>query len=111
MTADIVHYIVEGLLSALLVYIAFRKAPTERAQSDGTASESYAKAAQISGQETLTLRQTIAEQEQRIAVLERKKFQVIMEFEIGDPPSVGVVNIKPILPNDTVLMQRSRRKV
>jgi hypothetical protein len=109
-TSEILTWIFQSVLALGLLYLAFRKAPGERTSSDAAAAKAYGEAAQISGEEALRLKQLLAKQEQRIAVLERKKYQITMDFTIGDPPSIGVVNIKPILPDDTITVQRSPRK-
>lgn len=103
-----VQWIFDFVLTAILAYLAFRKAPKERIDLDANASKNYAESARIAGEERLKAEQerqkvqqelqVIREEyDKRIAILEHKKYRVVVEFEIGDPPSVGRVQVEPII--------------
>jgi hypothetical protein len=89
MEAQIFQYVFDGIVALGLLWIGLRKLGSERASLNGAASESYATAAKIVADDKIEL-------EKRIAALEHKKYRVMVEFEIGDPPSVGVVTVEPI---------------
>ena len=98
---DILQWISQGVLAALLVYLAFRKAPSERSSLNGNAAKSYAEVARMAGEDRLKLEQEIdkikLDYDRRIAILEHKKYRVLVEFEIADPPTVGSVRVEPIV--------------
>lgn len=99
MTADILHYIVEGLLSACLVWLAFRRAPGERARDSSETMHANAESARIAWEEVQKVKEKNVEMERRLTVVERKRFRCTMEFEIGDPSTVDSVEIVPIIPD------------
>jgi hypothetical protein len=86
------------VLSGILVWIALRKVPSERASADGSAAGSYAAAAKLAAEESLKKSGIITDLEHRLEILERKKYRVLVEFEIGDPPQVGAVKVEPVIP-------------
>ena len=106
MTADILHYIVEAILSALLAYVALRKAPGERNKDNSSAMHDYIETARIAGEEARQAREDAKqvkeendELNRRLTIVEIRRFQVRMDFEIGDPPTIGKVEIIRIVPN------------
>lgn len=86
------------LLSGLLVWVAFRKAPAERSSLDGSGMKSYAEAAKMKGEEVLRLEKQNDEHEKRIRLLETKRYRVVVEFEVGDPSNTGTVKVEPVVP-------------
>jgi hypothetical protein len=108
--ADIVHYIVEGVMSGVLAYIAFRKAPGERAKDESTAIKEYAQGARIKGEENLRLEGVIRDLEARLNIVERKRYRITMEFEVGDPPVPGEVLIEPVIPHANPVQIPMRKK-
>ena len=110
MNPDILHYVIEGVISAFLVFLAFRRAPGERAKDNSGALKDYAESARIAGEEARLAREetrqareeTIRakeELEKRMGILERKRYRCIVDFEIGDPPIPGEVIIIPVIPD------------
>lgn len=85
------------ILSGILVYVALRKAPAERQTFDATAAAQYAQAAKTKGEENERLQTEIEELNARLLIVERKKYRVISEFTIGDPPEIGKTTIEPII--------------
>lgn len=85
------------ILSGILVYVALRKAPVERTTFDAQASAQYAMAAKTKQEENDRLQSEIEELTARLEIVERKKYRVILEFTIGDPPEMGKVLIEPII--------------
>lgn len=111
MSQDLLQWIVNIVLGALVVYLSFRKAPAERRSLNGDATKSYAEAARLKGEENLRLEQEISELEKRLEIVERKKYRIMMEFEIGDPPSIGVVKIEPIVPVEPTTRPRKKSTI
>jgi hypothetical protein len=85
------------LLTGALVWVALRKAPIERQTMDATTTAQYAQAAKLKGEENVKLEEEIRKLEERLELVERKKYRIIMEFTIGDPPELGKVTIEPLL--------------
>jgi hypothetical protein len=110
-TADLLQWFSTFVIACALAYLAFRKAPAERQNLNGSASESYAKAAQMKGEENLKLEKMVDLQEKRIRLLETKRYRVTVEFEIGDPTNTGTVKIEPVVPalSETEYKKISRR--
>jgi hypothetical protein len=86
------------ILAAILVWVSLRKAPSEKMNLDGSAAEAFANAAKIKAEENAKLETEIAELETRLEMVERKKYRVVMEFTIGDPPEIGKITIEPMIP-------------
>lgn len=108
MNQDLLQWIVNLILGGLVVYLSFRKAPAERRSLNGDATKSYAEAARLKGEENLKLENEISELEKRLEIVERKKYRIVMEFEIGDPPAIGVVKIEPIVPVEPITRPRKK---
>ena len=85
------------ILSGLLVWLALRRAPVEKQTMDATTAAQYAQAAKLKGEENEKLEVEIQKLEARLELVERKKFRVVMEFTIGDPPELGKVTIEPVI--------------
>jgi hypothetical protein len=100
MNIDVNIFVLIGQLvvSALLVWVAIRKAPVERQTLDATTAAQYAQAAKLKGEENARLEEDMKKLELRLELVERKKYRITMDFEIGDPPELGKVIIEPILP-------------
>jgi hypothetical protein len=98
-------------------YLAIRKAGPERQTLDATTAAQYAQAAKLKGEENTKLEEEINKLEARLVLVERKKFRVVMEFTIGDPPELGKVTIEPIIDlpdnvlDDNMKLQHKPRKV
>jgi hypothetical protein len=110
MNQDTIQWIVNIILGVMLAYLSFRKAPAERLSLNGSAAKSYAEAAQIQRAENQKLEEVIANLEHRMLMVEQKKYRITMEFEIGDPPTMGVVTIEPVIPTDITRPLKSRQK-
>ena len=124
MSTDFWHYLIEGAISACLVFLAFRRAPGERTKDNSGALKDYAETARIAGeearvarsdassarQETNETKQKMFEMERRLTVVERKRFRCVIDFEIGDPPTVGEVKIEPIIPPEESVQPAPKRK-
>jgi hypothetical protein len=111
MSTDILHYLIEGAISACLVFLAFRRAPGERAKDNSSTMKDYIETAKMAGEEIRQEREQRQELERRLSIIERKKYKVYIEFEVGDPPTVGVVRIDPVLPENTLpLPLKSKKK-
>ena len=100
-TSDVLPWITQGIMGAVLLYLALRKAPAERRTFDATTAAQYAQAAKLKGEMNTELEEEITRLQQRLEIIERKRYRVTIEFEIGDPPEVGAVNIEPIMVNET----------
>jgi hypothetical protein len=92
--SDILQWFSTFIIAVVLAYLAFRKAPVERQSYDASAAAQYAMAAKTKGEENDRLEKEIDELRQ---MFERKRYRVIIEFTIGDPPEPGKVVIEPIL--------------
>ena len=97
MNPDILHYLIEGVISAFLLFLAFRRAPGERSRDNSASLHDNAEAARIAWEEARLVREKNVELERRLTVVERKRFRCTMDFEIGDPPTVGTVKIEPCI--------------
>jgi hypothetical protein len=93
-----VEIIVQLCFAGALLWLALRKAPSERSSLNGSAVKYYAEAAQIKAEENVKLEREVAELAARLEIVERKKYRIVMEFTIGDPPEMGKVLIEPIVP-------------
>jgi hypothetical protein len=96
------------LVSGILVWVALRKAPSERATLDATTAAQYAQAAKIKGEENANLQKEVEDLAQRLELVERKKYRIVMEFTIGDPPELGKVVIEPIIPEEIINMNKGQ---
>lgn len=93
-------------------WIALRNQGSERHSKYGIGDKSMAEANAIQGDRILELTKEVKDLKTefagRLNVLERKKFRITMDFEIGDPPKMGVVLIEPII--DTEKTRPSMKK-
>ena len=110
MSTDIWHYLIEGAISACLVFLAFRRAPGERTKDNSSSLKDYIETARMAGEEIRQEREQRQELERRLAVVEKKRYRINMEFEVGDPPTVGVVKIEPIIPEGISSVQPAPKK-
>lgn len=103
-TGDLLQWIMTAFTGMGLLYLAFRKAQPERESYSASAAAQYAQAAKLKGEENTKLENEIRALEARLQIIERKKYRVVMEFTVGDPPEVGKVMIEPIvdLPVDVI---------
>jgi hypothetical protein len=116
--SDIAQWFV--ILSAIGgFWLAFRKNGSERLSLYGIGSNNLAQANEIQGQTIFKLTKEVQELKMvnsgfisRLEVLERKKYRITIEFEIGDPPQMGAVNIEPIIdePVTRPMMKKSKPK-
>jgi glucosamine 6-phosphate synthetase-like amidotransferase/phosphosugar isomerase protein len=97
---NVVVLVGQLILAGILVWIANKKAPIERQTLDATTAAQYAQAAKLKGEENDKLEKEIQSLEARLQVIERKKYRIVMEFTIGDPPELGKVTIEPLLPEE-----------
>jgi hypothetical protein len=113
MTVDVNIAVLVGqfVLAAVLVWIAFRKAPKERMTLDATTAAQYAQAAKLKGEENAALIKHVETLEARLDAVEHKKFKVCIEFLTGDPPEVLRAEIAPVIITDeeTVVMKANDR--
>jgi hypothetical protein len=98
--SDILQWLSTFIIAAGLAYLAFKKAPYERGSLNGGTTKSYAEAAKIAMDMNRESTKRIEELEARLEVVENKRYRITIDFTIGDPPSVGVVRIEPMLPED-----------
>jgi hypothetical protein len=96
-TSDILQWVITTLMGLGLLYLAVRKAPIERESFSASTTAQYANAAKTKGEENEKLLQKVTDLENRLAIVERKKYRIVSEFTIGDPPEVGKVLIEPIV--------------
>jgi len=96
-TTDVLPWITQGIMGAVLLYLAFRKAPIERQTLDATTTAQYAQAAKLKGEENARLEGEINELQKRLDAIERKRFKVCIEFITGDPPEVVRAEIVPAM--------------
>lgn len=102
---NIIQWIFQFILAAGVLYIALRKAPSEKNNLNGGATKSYAEAASIMGEMNRKHVAEIASLEQRLETLERKSYRITIDFTIGEPPTVGIVKIEPFVP-DVALIKK-----
>jgi hypothetical protein len=111
--SDLLQWFSTFIIACILAYLAFRKAAPERTALEATTAAQYAQAAKLKGEENTKLEAEIKALEDRLNIIERKRYRVTVEFEIGDPPQVGSVKIEPILitdkPPETVRMKYSKK--
>lgn len=100
-TTDLIQTILMIITGLGMLYVAMRKVGSEQSSLSGSSAKSFAEAAQTYADENLALRREIKEMEKRIDKVEKKKYRITINFEISDPPSVGVVTIEPILDLNT----------
>jgi hypothetical protein len=105
-TSDILQWLSTFVIAAFLAYLAFKKAPAERNSLNGTASKSYAEAANITMEMYRKSSEEVKCLEARLELLEKKSYRITIEFTIGEPPTVGVVKIEPYIPEDVVNKRR-----
>jgi hypothetical protein len=109
MNPDILHYLIEGVISAFLLFLAFRRAPGERARDNSASLKDYIETARMAGEEIRQEREKRQELERRLAIIEMKRYRIILDFEIGDPPTVHETKIIPIIPPIEEVQQPIRR--
>ena len=97
MNVNIAVLVGQFILAGVLVWLAIRKAPAERQTLDATTAAQYAQAAKLKGEENQKLEDELSELEHRLELVERKKYRVVLDFTIGDPPEVGKVTIEPLV--------------
>jgi hypothetical protein len=99
MNVDINALVLIGqlVLTAVVVWLASRKAPVERQSLEASTAAQYAVAAKNKAEENERLESEIQSLTHRLEVVEKKKYRIIMEFTIGDPPEMGKVTIEPLI--------------
>jgi hypothetical protein len=112
-TSDILQWLSTFVIACVLAYLAFRKAAPERSALEATTAAQYAQAAKLKGEENTKLEAEIQALENRLSIVERKRYRVTIEFEIGDPPEIGAVKIEPVLvcdvPVETIRLKYSKK--
>jgi hypothetical protein len=116
MSETLILYIVQALTAVGLLYLAFRKAPSERTNLNGNTVKNYADAAKIAGEMSskyafeiqevearMEERERIHQKEMddvklRLTIQEKKEYRITIDFTMGDKPRVGTVVIEPIIP-------------
>lgn len=105
MEVNIIVLVGQFILSGILVWIALRKAPAEQNNLNSNTLRAYAETARIAGEDAKAARLEAQEAnirsdalEERLETIERKKYRVVVEFEIGEPPKIGIVKVEPIVP-------------
>jgi hypothetical protein len=94
---DVLPWVTQGILGIALFWLALKKAPIENSSLESGTIKNYADAAKIKAEENKELQDELDDMNKRLLMVERKKFKIIMEFTIGDPPEMGVVTIEPII--------------
>lgn len=95
--ATVFNYIVQAILGAGILWVAFKKAPAERSSSDASASNDYAQAAKLAAERANGLESEIEELRHEVELVKAKKYRITLEFTVGDPPIPGYVKIEPII--------------
>jgi len=108
-TTDLIQTIWMVISGIGFLWIALRKYGSEISSLDGSSAKSFAEAAQAYADVNLDLRKEILAMQARIDKVEKKKYRITINFEIGDPPSVGIVTIEPILDLNTVSKQVTKK--
>jgi hypothetical protein len=110
MSPDILHYLIEGAISALVVFLAFKRAPGERVKDNSSALKDYIETARMAGEEIRQEREQRQDLERRLAAIEKKKYKIYIELEVGEIPTIGIVKIEPIIVDETKPLPRRGRK-
>ena len=105
---NIIVLVGQLLVSGILVWVALRKAPAERATLDATTAAQYAQAARLKGEENKELEKELEEIRTRLLMVEKKRYRIVSEFTIGDPPEIGKVLIEPIIPDEVINMSKGQ---
>jgi hypothetical protein len=83
------------------LFISLRKAGSEKQSLDASAANNWSLAAQREAERNSKIELENARLEAEMTELrqlfERKRYRVIIEFTIGDPPEPGKVVIEPII--------------
>jgi hypothetical protein len=102
---DVILQWLPTLIAVGVFILSAIKSPSERGSLNGGTVKAYAEAAQLAGEDAKAAREEaraakeeLRALEGRVSVIERKRYQCYMEFDIGDPPTVGVVKIQPVVP-------------
>jgi len=102
--------IIIAAAGGILAYVESR---SKRNQQNADASESFMTAADMAGRELVAYKKktdaTISEMLKQIAILQHKKYSVYVEFEIGDPPIPGKVEVRPIIPRGDIARAGSKK--
>jgi hypothetical protein len=98
------------ILSAILVYVALRKAPVERDSYSASTAAQYAQAAKLKGEENAQLQNELDDLTKRLDILERKKYQIILDFTIGEPPEINRAAILPLIEGMPLTEKKTARK-
>jgi hypothetical protein len=93
----VLPWITQAIMGAFLIYTALKKAPAEKTNLDSGTVKNFADAARMKAEENKQLQAELDDLNSRLLLVERKKFKIIMEFTIGDPPEMGKVTIEPII--------------
>jgi hypothetical protein len=88
---DVLQWISQGVLAALLVYLAFRRAPSEINSNEGSAANDAMQALKTA----LELNAQYSKQLKTYAERERE-YEINIKFKTTSPPQVGEVIIKPV---------------
>ena len=97
------------VLGGVLVYLSSKRAPSEKNNLDAGGAKAWTEAAAIKAAENLKLEREIQEIKAELETTKNKKYRVIVEFTIGDPPEPGRVTIEPIY-DITIEASKLRRK-
>jgi hypothetical protein len=103
---DVILQWLPTLITLGLFVLAVIKSPGERLSLSSGAVKAYAEAAQMAQEDAKEAREEAKaandrakELEGRVLIVERKRYRVTVEFEIGDPANSGIVKIEPVIPD------------
>lgn len=96
------------IIGALLLVLAFRKAPKDMANIDATTIQQYAQTVKTMGEENARLQKQIDdnaessqkkinELEARLKLVEDGRYRLVAQFLVGAKPEVELVTIEPVV--------------
>lgn len=85
------------IIGALLVFLAFRKAPKENINLDAMTIQQYAQTVKTMGEENSRLQKKVDELEARLELVEEGRYILTARFLVGAKPEVELVKIEPVV--------------
>lgn len=85
------------IIGALLLVLAFRKAPKDMANIDATTIQQYAQTVKTMGEENSRLNKKVDELEARLKLVEEGRYRLVAQFLVGAKPEVELVTIEPVV--------------
>lgn len=85
------------IIGALLLVLAFRKAPKDMANIDATTIQQYAQTVKTMGEENARLQVKVDALEARLKLVEDGRYRLVAQFLVGAKPEVELVTIEPVV--------------